>query len=242
MEMLEHHGVEAVDRCLQDVLNAYELDFSKHAPGSDIPRIAAIWKSVPSQLSRENRKFVYKLVKPGARAREYEDALLWMEHAGLIYRVFCLTQPGLPLSGYEDVSAFKIYLSDAGLLRKLAQLPAEVFTLDHPLFKEFKGAMAENAILQSLLTAGEVMPRYWASEAKAEVDFVLQFGTHVIPVEVKSGVSLQGKSLSVYRNRFAPSLSLRYSMKNLQQEEGLLNIPLFLADWTRKFMGLLTKD
>jgi predicted AAA+ superfamily ATPase len=242
MEMLQHHGVEAVDRCLQDVLNAYALDFSKHAPGSDIPRIAAIWKSVPSQLSRENRKFVYKLVKPGARAREYEDALLWMEHAGLIYRVFCLTQPGLPLSGYEDVSAFKIYLSDAGLLRKLAQLPAEVFTMESSLFKEFKGAMAENVILQSLLAAGEVMPRYWTSEAKAEVNFILQLGTRVIPVEVKSGVSLQGKSLAVYRNRFAPSLSLRYSMKNLQQEESLLNIPLFLADWTRKFVGLLAED
>jgi hypothetical protein len=240
MEMVEHRGVEAAEARLDEVLKAYALDFAKHAPGSQIPRISAIWNSIPSQLARENRKFLYKLVKPGARARDYEDALLWMEHAGLIYRVFCLSKPGLPLNGYEDVSAFKIYLSDAGLLRRLAKLPAEVLTQDEgALYKEFKGAMTENAVLQSLLAAGELKPCYWTSEATAEVDFVLQFDTQVIPIEVKSGVSLQGKSLGVYRNRFSPALSLRYSMKNLRYEEGLLNIPVFLTDWTRKWVRMV---
>lgn len=241
MEMLEHHGAEEVNRRLDEVLNAYALDFSKHAPTTDIPRLTAIWKSVPSQLSRENRKFIYKLVKPGARARDYENALLWMEHAGLIYRIFCISKPGIPLSGYEDVSAFKIYLADTGLLRRLAQLPAEVLTIDQPLYAEFKGAMTENMVLQSLLAAGELKPYYWTSEATAEVDFVLQWDAQVIPVEVKSGLSLQGKSLAVYRNRYNPPLSLRYSFKNLQYENGLLNIPVFLADWTRKWVMASSK-
>ena len=237
--MMEKRGVQEVETIQKSVLTAYSLDFSKHAPSKDIPRIAAIWHSIPSQLSRENKKFVYKLVKSGARAREYEEGLLWLEHAGLIYRIFCSTKPRLPLSAYDDLSAFKIYLCDGGLLRVMARLPADVLWSDNPLYAEFKGAMAENMVLQSLVAHFEVMPRYWTSEATAEVDFLLQNGLSLLPIEVKSGTRLTGKSLGVYMNRFSSPLALRYSMNNLRKDGAVLNIPIFLADWTGKLLKML---
>ncbi len=236
--MLENKGVTEVETLQQEVLTSYMLDFSKHAPTSFIPRISAIWNSIPSQLSKENRKFIYKVVKPGARAREYEDSLLWLQHAGLVHRIFCNTKPGLPLSAYDDVSAFKIYLCDAGLLRKLAQLPAEVFAGDVATFVEFKGAMAENMVLQSLMTQTEYEPRYWASGATAEVDFILQHGLNVIPIEVKSGGNVHGKSLKVYDQRYSPEIMIRYSLNNLKRDGKLLNIPIFMVDWTKKLLLL----
>lgn len=238
--MMEKRGVQEVETIQKSVLTAYSLDFSKHAPSKDIPRIAAIWHSIPSQLSRENKKFVYKLVKSGARAREYEEGLLWLEHAGLIYRIFCSTKPGLPLSAYDDLSAFKIYLCDGGLLRVMARLPADVLWSDNPLYAEFKGAMAENMVLQSLVAHFEVMPRYWTSEATAEVDFLLQNGLSLLPIEVKSGTRLTGKSLGVYMNRFSSPLALRYSMNNLRKDGAVLNIPIFFADWTDKLLKMLS--
>jgi hypothetical protein len=237
--MLSGKGLAAVEACLQDVLTAYTLDFAKHADTKDIPRIAAIWDSIPSQLAKENRKFVYKLVKNGARAREYEDALLWLEHAGLVHRVFCSTKPGLPMSAYDDVSAFKIYLSDAGLLRRMAKLPADVFTSNAALYTEFKGAMAENYVLQSLVSQSECKPRYWTSAATAEVDFVWQVGLDVVPIEVKSGNNTQGKSLSVYCNHYNPSTMICFSLNNIKCGEKLINIPIFLADWTLQLLGKL---
>lgn len=236
--LLEERGTQAVETVQKAILAAYALDFAKHAPTKDIPRIAAVWDSIPSQLARENRKFLYKLVKNGARAREYEDALLWLQHAGLIYRVFCATKPGLPLSAYDDVSAFKIYLCDVGLLRVMVRLPVEVLWTESPLYREFKGAMAENAVLQTLVSHFEVFPRYWTSEGTAEVDFLLQRGLSLIPVEVKAGNSVRGKSLGVYVDRFRPEVAVRYSMKNLRRDGGVLNIPLFMADWTEKLLGL----
>lgn len=239
--LLANQGIEEVENRLREILTAYSLDFAKHAPAKDIPRITAIWNSIPSQLAKENRKFLYRLVKTGARAREYEDGLLWLQHAGLMYRVFCSSKPGLPLSAYDDISAFKIYLCDAGLLRVMAQLPTEVFWLDNPLYAEFKGAMAENMILQSLIPQLEVMPRYWVSEGTAEVDFLLQYGLSLSPVEVKSGTNLNGKSLGIYIKQYSPEIVLRYSMNNLQKDGIILNIPLFLADWTGKLLKINAK-
>lgn len=235
-DFLDQGGAQEVETNLQNILAAYTLDFSKHAAAKDIPRIAEIWKSVPSQLSRENRKFLYKLVKTGARAREYEDALLWLQHAGLIYRVFAISKPHLPISAYDDLSAFKIFVSDIGLLRKMAQLPAEVIVTENPIFSEFKGAMTENYVLQSLVTQYDVMPRYWASSGRAEVDFVVQDNMRVIPIEVKSSLSIAGKSLSIYDDLFHPELRIRYSSRNLHRDGNLLNIPLSLSDWTNKLI------
>lgn len=237
--MLEGKGGAAVETIQKNILTAYSLDFAKHAPAHDIPRIAAIWRSLPSQFARENRKFLYKLVKPGARAREYEDALLWLEHAGLIYRVFCVTNPGLPITAYDDVSAFKIYACDVGLLRAMSGLPAEVMWTETPIYKEFKGALTENVALQALVTQFDPIPRYWASNGTAEVDFLLQHGIHLSPIEVKAGESLKGKSLSVYAKNFSPELAIRYSMRNLKRGGIVLNIPLFMADWTKRLFALL---
>ena len=236
--MLEKRGVREIEEIQKSILIAYSLDFAKHAPGKDIPRIAAIWHSIPSQLAKENRKFVYKLVKTGARAREYEDGLLWLEHAGLIYRVFCSSKPGLPLSAYDDLSAFKIYLCDSGLLRVMAQLPVDALWSENALYVEFKGAIAENSVLQSLVARFDVLPRYWTSDATAEVDFLLQYNSLLLPIEVKSGTRLGGKSLGIYLNRFNAGLALRYSMNNLRRDGKILNIPIFLADWTEKLLAL----
>lgn len=236
--MLEGKGMDKVNSALSDILTAYTLDFSKHAPQAEIPRITAIWNSVTSQLSRENRKFVYKIVKEGARAREYEDALLWLEHAGLLYRIFCSTKPGLPIKAYDNLAAFKIYLSDIGLLRQMAQLPPDIFWTDNPMFKEFKGALTENVILQSLIANFDVTPRYWTSNGNAEIDFLLQNGLELIPIEVKSGTSVHGKSMAVYKDRFSPSLSIVYSMNNLSLGNGILRIPLFAADWTKRLLDI----
>ncbi|MCM1530989.1 MAG: ATP-binding protein [Bacteroides sp.] len=239
--MLEKKGIQEVESVQNAVLTAYSLDFAKHAQGVDIPRITAIWNSVPSQLSKENRKFVYKLVKTGARAREYEDGLLWLEHAGLIRRVFCAAKPGLPISAYDDLSAFKIYLCDGGLLRVLAKLPADIIGTDNPIYAEFKGAVAENFVLQSLVANFDVMPRYWTSQGNAEVDFLLQDNIDLLPVEVKSGTSLSGKSLGVYMSRYHPKMALRYSMNNLKFSNNILDIPLFLADWTKRLIELANR-
>lgn len=236
--MLEKQGIQKIESIQKSILTAYSLDFAKHAPGKDIPRIAAIWNSIPSQLAKENRKFVYKLVKTGARAREYEDGLLWLEHAGMIYRIFCSTKPGLPLSAYDNLSAFKIYLCDGGLLRVMAQLPADVLWTENPLYTEFKGAMAENMVLQSLVAHFDVMPRYWTSGATAEVDFLLQNKTSLLPVEVKAGIRLGGKSLGIYIDRFTTGLALRFSMNNLKRDGTILNLPIFLADWTERLLKI----
>jgi predicted AAA+ superfamily ATPase len=237
-DFLDNKSVEKVEDDLQQILNAYTLDFAKHAEKKDIPKITEIWRSIPSQLSRENRKFLYKLVKTGARAREYEDALLWLQQAGLIYRIFSNTKPALPLSAYDDLAAFKIYLSDTGLLRRLAKLPPEVIVNNSPLYVEFKGAMTENIVLQSLVAQFDVMPRYWSSERNAEVDFLLQNGVEIIPVEVKSAHSVAGKSLALYNELYHPALRIRFSFNNLRKDGNLLNIPVFLADWTKKIVSV----
>lgn len=241
--LLENKGMQTVEDTLQNILDLYTLDFSKYASPIDIPRINSLWNSLPSQLAKENRKFIYRTIRTGARAREYEDALLWLEEAGLIYRIFNISKPGLPLSAYQDLSAFKVYACDCGLLRRLAKLSPEVILSGNYNYTEFKGALTENAVLQSLVTQNhDLMPYYWSSENRAEVDFVLQFPTMVIPVEVKSDTRISGKSLSVYANKFNPPLRIRFSMNNLKENDGLLSCPIPLADWLYKIVGLLSLE
>ena len=234
MCMANGEGVEAVEKVQSNILKDYQLDFSKHASKTIIPRIGHIYRSIPSQLSKENRKFVYQLVKQGARAREYEDALQWLRQAGLIHQVYLNKTPNIPLSAYDDLSAFKIYLSDIGLLRKLAEVPvAALVTKDDVIgYREFKGAFAENYVLQSLSTQSTVNLRYWTSNNSAEVDFLLQYDTHILPIEVKSGKSTSSRSLTLYNADKHPILRIRYSDKELKLDDNLLNIPLYMADWT----------
>ena len=227
MLAMDKNGVE---QSLNNILKDYAFDFVKHATPLLANRISHVWNSLPSQLAKENHKFIYQLVRPGARAREYEDALLWLQNAGLIYKVSLCKTPQVPLKSYEDLSIFKIYCLDIGLLRALAEMDGEVYLSDNPAFKEFKGALAENYVLQSLVAQGVNCSRYWVSGNQAEVEFITAKGCEVIPIEVKSGTSVTGRSLVEYNKRYAPPVRIRFSMLNLKQDDGLVNIPLFLAD------------
>lgn len=230
--MLENQGMENVDAILQDILDLYELDFAKYAEPREIPRIHAIWHSLPSQLAKENRKFVYKVVKPGARAKDYEDTLLWLEDAGMIYRINNITRPLFPLSAYEDLSAFKLYACDCGLLRRLAKLPSSIIVSPTANYTEFKGAMAENAILQSLMPIlRREVPFYWSPDSRAEIEFVIQWNDEIIPIEVKAENCVSGRSLSVYKEKYAPKHRIRFSFLNLQYNCGMLSCPSPMADW-----------
>lgn len=235
-ELVQNIDLSRAERILDNINQAYELDFSKHVPAKDIQKISFIWNSIPSQLAKENKKFLYQVVKPGARAREYEDALTWLIQAGLVYKINRVNKVGIPLSVYQDLSAFKIYFLDVGLLRRKARLAPK--TILHPteLFSEFKGALAENYVLQSLMVQFGEQPSYWTSNGKAEVDFLIQIQNSIIPVEVKSGENTRSRSLSIYDKENSPKLKLRFSMKNLILQDNLLNIPLFLADRTQDFI------
>jgi uncharacterized protein len=196
---------------------------------------------LPSQLARENKKFLYQTIKQGARAREYENALLRLVHSGLAYRINRLTKPSLPLSAYDDLSAFKIYMLDVGLLRRLSLLDPIAIAEGNRLITEFKGALTENYILESLVRQFEGMPHYWTSNGRAEVDFLIQYENEIIPIEVKADENVRSKSLTLYRKEFSPGLSIRYSLKNLKYDNGLVNIPLFMADYTQKIITIIKK-
>ncbi len=233
MLALDKAGVETV---LGNILKDYSFDFVKHATPQLANRISHVWNSLPSQLAKENRKFIYQLVRPGARAREYEDALNWLKNAGLLYKVSLCATPQLPLKSYEALSIFKIYCLDIGLLRVLAEMDADIYLNDHPGFKEFKGALAENYVLQSLIAQGINCSRYWASGNKAEVEFIIQRASQVLPIEVKSGTSVTGRSLMEYNKKYSPELRIRFSMLNLKKDDNFINIPLFLADKTTELV------
>lgn len=238
--LLENEGIKQVETILQNILDLYELDFAKYAEPRDIPRIHAIWHSLPSQLAKENRKFIYKQVRTGARAKDYEDALTWLEDAGMIYRIYNISKPGMPLCAYQGTSAFKVYACDCGLLRRMAHLPATIITSPIANYTEFKGAMAENAVLETLIpTADCQLPCYWTSPGKAEVEFVLQREDDIIPIEVKAEGNISGNSLSEYNKRFSPKHRVRFSMLNLQYNNGLLSCPAPLAGWMGKLIDFI---
>ncbi len=233
--------VSAMQGALADIIGAYERDFAKHPDTGEFPKISMIWKSVPSQLARENKKFLYKAVKEGARAREYEDALQWLADARLVHKIYRSTAPGLPVAAYDDLSAFKIYLVDIGLLRRLAQLAPTAFGEGNRLFTEFKGALTENFVLQSLITQFETVPRYWTqTNPPYEVDFLIQRENDIFPVEVKAEANIAGKSLKKFRELFPDQVKLRirFSLNNLKLDEDVLNIPLFMADEADRLIGM----
>lgn len=236
------NDIASVEEKLGDILSDYSRDFIKHTKPVMANRIDHIWQSLPSQLARENRKFVYQLVRPGARAREYEDALTWLNRAGLIYKVNAISKPALPLKAYDDLSTFKIYALDMGILRKLAEMEPSIYYLESPMFSEFKGALAENSVLHSLISQYGNSLRYWTSEFKAEVDFLIADNCDVFPVEVKADTNITGKSIIQYEKAFHPKLRLRYSMLNLKMDGNMLNIPLFLADKTKQFVKAVLKN
>ena len=237
----EARDVSAMQEALSGIIGAYERDFAKHPNLSEFPKISMIWKSVPSQLARENKKFIYKVVKEGARAREYEDALQWLVDARLVHKIYRSSAPGLPIAAYDDLSAFKIYLVDVGLLRRLAQLAPTAFGEGNRLFTEFKGALTENFVLQTLITQFEVMPRYWSqNNPPYEVDFLIQRENDIFPVEVKSEANTTSKSMKKFKELFPDKVKLRirFSLDNLKLDDDVLNIPLFMADQADRLIGL----
>lgn len=236
--------VELVQQVLSNILGAYERDFAKHPDPKDFPKTSFIWKSIPSQLARENKKFIYKAVKEGARAREYEDALQWLCDANLAYKIYRSSAPELPISAYDDLSAFKLYLVDVGLLRRLSLLAPIAFGEGNRLFVEFKGALSENYVLQALRNQFEAVPRYWAMDnPRYEVDFLIQRENDILPVEVKSETNVESRSLKKFKEKYGEKVKLRirFSLCNLRLDGDLLNIPMFMADRTDKIIGMASR-
>lgn len=231
-DMLDNAGMAVIEQDLEDLRKSYELDFTKHVDSKDIPRIREIWRSIPSQLSRENKKFVFRAVREGARAREYESALDWLVLSGMIYRIYCTEKPELPMKHYEVLTAFKVYVLDQAVLRSMAELPPEAVLTKGDILKEFKGAMAENFVLGSLLAQGFKTPHYWTLQGnKAEVDFLIQNGLEIIPIEVKAEDNVSGKSFAEYNKKYEPRIRLRYSLLNIKRNGNMVNFPIFLCDW-----------
>ncbi len=217
--------VRAIQR---NILEAYEQDFSKHAPSGIVPRLRMLWTSIPTQLAREQKKFMYGLVKNGARARDYELALSWLIDSGLVYQIHRASVPRLPLKAYEDTKAFKLFHVDVGLLSCMVGAPPNILLNGNDLFQEFKGALTEQYVCQQLKTIKNLQTYYWtASQGTAEIDFVVDNGLQVIPIEVKAEVNLRAKSLKVYREQFNPLLSIRTSLADYRFDPGLLNLPLW---------------
>jgi predicted AAA+ superfamily ATPase len=211
-----------------NILAAYEQDFSKHAPHEIVPRIRLVWKSLPSQLAKENRKFIYGNLKKGARAREFELAIEWLTDAGIVHKVNRCNKPVLPLIAYEVLSDFKLFLLDIGLLAAMGDLDVQTLIADQSLFEEFKGAITEQYVLQQLKSIDQLPVYYWSAEkATAEIDFLIQYQNRIIPIEVKAAENLKAKSLKAYYQKFNPEISIRTSLSDYRKEDWLINLPLY---------------
>lgn len=220
-----------VQKIQQRILDAYEQDFSKHAPHDVVPRIRMLWDSIPAQLTKENKKFIYGLIKEGARAKEYEQAMLWLTDCGLVHEVHRVNSPKLPLKAYEDLKSFKLFVLDVGLLSCMVRLRQSTLLDGNELFKEFKGALTEQYVLQQLKTVEGLGTYYWTNDrGGAEIDFLVDNGSTVIPIEVKAETNLKAKSLKTYRDKFQPEVSIRTSMADFKREEWLLNLPLYAIE------------
>ena len=227
--------IEQVNQIQENILKAYESDFSKHTQNSEANKISLIWNSIPSQLAKENKKFLYQVVKEGARAREYENALNWLNDANLIYKIYNVKKPDFPLKAYHDLSSFKIYMNDVGLLRKMANLDSRIVIEGNKLFEEFKGAFAENYVLNMLNVIFDNTPNYFTFD-RHEIDFIIQNKNEIIPIEVKSGNAVNSNSLTKYNEKYKPTKSIRLSLNNLKQDGNILNIPLYLLENINKLI------
>ena len=213
------------------ILAAYEQDFSKHAPNKIVPRIRMLWNSIPSQLARENKKFLYGLVREGGRAREFETAIMWLSDCGLVHKVSRVNAAGIPLKAYEDLKAFKLFIVDVGLLGCMAGLGQRTLLDGNDLFIEFKGALTEQYVCQQLKTIDDSGIYYYTNDrSSCEIDFVVDTGEQIVPVEVKAEINLRAKSLKTYKERFEPELSIRCSMGDYKKEDWLLNLPLYAIE------------
>jgi predicted AAA+ superfamily ATPase len=224
----ENRDFTEVRNIQKRILAAYEQDFSKHAPNQMVPRIRMLWNSIPAQLARESKKFIYGIIKEGARAKEYELAMSWLMDSGLITKVNRATKPAIPLKAYEDFGAFKLFLVDIGLLAAMSDLDIKTVLEGNVLFEEFKGALTEQYVLQQLLVQKDLVIYYWSAEnGRAEVDFLVQFSGQIVPIEVKAEENLKSKSLRVYHEKYDPPILIRTSMSDFRKEEWMINLPLY---------------
>jgi predicted AAA+ superfamily ATPase len=216
-------------RVLQkQILAAYEQDFSKHAPNEIVPRIRMLWNSIPAQLAKENKKFIYGALRQGARAKNYELAMSWLIDCGLIHKVNRVTKPGMPLKAYEDISAFKLFMVDMGLLGAMVDMDVKTLLEGNAVFEEFKGALTEQFVLQQLIANHDMAVYYWSAErAIAEIDFLVQYSGKIIPVEVKAEENLQAKSLKLFSEKYKSKYAIRTSMSDYRKEEWMINLPLY---------------
>lgn len=238
-EVVAHYAVnkdfQGVREIQRRILDAYEQDFSKHAPNEIVPRIRMLWNSIPAQLAKENKKFIYGLIKEGARAKEYETALLWLTDCGLVHQVNRVNAPNIPLKAYEDLKAFKLFTLDVGLLSCMVGLHQSALLSGNDLFREFKGALTEQYVLQQLKTLDNLNVYYWTNDRnRAEIDFLIGSEGRVIPVEVKAEVNLQSKSLKTFRDKYDIEISVRTSMSDYKKEERLINLPLYAISNIKK--------
>ena len=230
-DFIENKDFESVREIQKEILSAYEEDFTKHIPANTVAKIRLLWKSIPAQLRKKNKKFIYGAVKEGARARDFEAALSWLINSGLIYRVNKITKPDLPIMAYEDFSAFKLFILDVGLLGAMTHLEAETIIDGNRIFEEFKGAIAEQYVLQQFKTIKDLLIFYWSNEtSRAEIDFVIQIKSSVVPVEVKAETNLQAKSLKVYMEKFKPNYAIRTSMADYKKINSLIDIPMYAIE------------
>lgn len=218
------------------ILSSYEKDFSKHIPANTVEKVRMLWNSVPTQLAKDNKKFIYNAIKKGARAKEFETALTWLKDAGLIYQVYKITKPGLPIGAYEDLDSFKLFILDVGLLGALVNLDAKTILDRYEIFQEFKGAMAEQYVLQQFKTIKDLPVYYWTNEtSRSEVDFVIQVDSKVVPVEVKAATNLKARSLKIYMEQFKPELALRTSLADYKKTDKLIDLPLYVIENLNNF-------
>lgn len=225
---IENKDLLEVRKIQKTLLDDYEQDFSKHAPSNIVPRIRQLWNNIPTQLAKENKKFIYRLVREGARAREYEMALSWLIDCGLIYQVNRVNNSKVPLSAYQDFSAFKLYLLDVGLLCAMAGIDVKTLLEGNEIFEEFKGSLTEQYVLCQLKQCTNLDLFYWSSDTGiAEVDFITQIGRNNIPIEVKASENLQAKSLKTFVQKYNTKINVRTSMSKYRKEDWIINIPLY---------------
>ena len=241
---IEEKDFELVEQVQKGILESYERDFSKHTDSNTATKIQYVWDSIPSQLAKENKKFIYGVVKEGARAREYENSINWLKDTGIIKvvnRVKCGDKQ--PLKAYEDLKAFKIYLLDVGLLRVLCELPYETIIDRDAIYNEFNGLLTEQFVLQELGNIKKINTiYYWSNEFQSEVDFVFAYKNLIVPIETKAGINVKAQSLKVYMKEYKPKFAIRYSLLNLKYDNNILNIPLYAIWNTENYIQSINRQ
>ena len=231
----DYNRVRAIQK---NLINYYQQDFSKHAEIKLVPRLNLVWNSIPMQLAKENKKYIYGQVREGSRAKDFELAIQWLLDCGLIHKVQRIQKPDLPLKAYIDFDAFKLFLVDIGLLIAMTDLDAKVIIEGNKIFTEFNGSLTEQYILQQLISDVGVIPYYYSTQnSKGEIDFLVQGKTTVIPIEVKAEENLKAKSLKAFCEKYQPSYAVRTSMSDYREQDWMTNIPLYAIKWIENYVN-----